>query len=80
MINDALKSTERDHNIEVRAQQDDISMFGDPAGVFGPGTALETILARLGKAGLEPNKKKFQVLEPRKIPAPTSPNGLMGPS
>ena len=61
MINDALKSTERDHDVEVRAQQDDISIFGDPAEIFGPGKALETILEKLGKVGLEPNKKKFQV-------------------
>ena len=61
MINDALKSTERDHDVEVRAQQDDISVFGDPAEIFGPGKALETILEKLGKVGLEPNKKKSQV-------------------
>ena len=60
-INDALKSTERDHNVEVWAQQDDKNIFGDPAEIFGPGKALETILAKLGKAGLELNKKKFQV-------------------
>ena len=51
----------RDHCVEVRAQQDDISIFGDPPEIFGPGKALETILMKLGKAGLEPNKKKFQV-------------------
>ena len=45
----------------MRAQQDDISIFGDPAEIFGPGKALGTILAKLGMAGLEPNKKKFQV-------------------
>ena len=56
MINDALKSTERDHDVEVRAQQDDISIFGAPAEIFGPGKALETILEKLGKVGLEPNK------------------------
>ena len=61
MINDALKSTERDHDVEVRAQQDDISIFGDPAEIFGPGKALETILEKPGKVGLEPNKKKFLV-------------------
>ena len=36
-INGALKSTERDHCVEVRAQQDDIRIFGDPAEIFGPG-------------------------------------------
>ena len=61
-INGALNSTERDHCVEMRAQQDGISIFGEPAEVFGPGKALETILAKLAKAGLEPNKKKFQVL------------------
>ena len=61
VINDALKSTERDHRAEVRAQQDDISIFGDPAEIFGPGKALETILVELGKADLELNKKKSQV-------------------
>ena len=35
--------------------------FGHPAEFFGPGKAFETTLAKLGKAGLEPNKKKFQV-------------------
>ena len=45
----------------MRAQQDDISIFGDPVEIFGPGKALETTLAELGKAGLEPNKKKPQV-------------------
>ena len=61
MINDALKSTERDHRVEVRAQQDGISILADPAEIFGPGKAFETILVELGKADLEPNKKKFQV-------------------
>ena len=78
-IPDALKSTERDHSFEVRAQQDSKSIFGDPAEIFGPGKALETTLVKLGKAGLKPSKKKFQVLEPRKAPAPTSPSGLMRP-
>ena len=38
-----------------------MSIFGDPAEIFSPGKALEKALAKLGKAGLEPNKKKFQV-------------------
>ena len=79
-INDALKSTERDHCVEEQAQHDDISIFGDPAEIFGPGKALETALAKLGKAGLEPNKTKSRCLGLRKIPAPTSPSGLMRPS
>ena len=54
-MNDALKS-ERGQCVEVRAQHDGISIFGDPAEIFGPGKAPETILAKLGKAGLDPNK------------------------
>ena len=61
VINEALKSTERDHCVEVRAQQDDINIFCGPTEIFGPGKALETILVELGKADLELNKKKFQV-------------------
>lgn len=61
VINDALKSTETDHGVEARAQQDDISLFGDPKDIFGPGKALETLLEKLSEVGLEPNKKKFQV-------------------
>ena len=49
VINDAPKSTERNNGVEVRAQQGDKSIFGDPAGVFGPGQALETTQAKLGK-------------------------------
>ena len=45
----------------MQAQQDDRCIFGDPAEVFGPGKAIGTILAKLGKPGFEPNKKKFQV-------------------
>ena len=45
----------------MRAQQGDISIFGDPAEIFGPGKALYTTLAKLGKAGLEPNRNTFQV-------------------
>ena len=75
VINDALKSTERDHDVEVRAQQDDISIFGDPAEIFGPGKALETILEKLGKVGLEP-----KCSEPPKTPALTNPSGSTRPS
>ena len=45
----------------MRAQQDHISIFGDPAEIFGPGEALETTLVKLRKAGFEPNRKKFKV-------------------
>ena len=60
VIDSALKTTEAEFGIEVRAQQDDISLFGDPDKIFGAGKALESILEKLSEVGLEPNKKKFQ--------------------
>ena len=78
-INGALKSTERDHSVEVRAQQGDISTVGDPAEIFGPGKALETTLAKLGKAGLDPNKKRFQVFGTTVVAGADKPGWLMTP-
>ena len=45
----------------MRAQKGDITIFGDPTEIFGPGKAPGTNLGKLGKAGLEPNEKKVQV-------------------
>ena len=54
----------------MRAQEGNIGIFGDPAGVFGPGKAPEITLAIIGKSGAEPNKKSFRCLEARIAPAP----------
>ena len=54
-------SIERDHAVEVRAQQEEKEHFNDPSGVFDPRKALDTALAKPGRAGLGPKPKKFRV-------------------
>jgi hypothetical protein len=62
-IDSALKGIEAKFGVEIRgAIQDDMTIIGDADKVFGPNGALESLLALLEKAGLKPNRSKFQCL------------------
>jgi len=63
-IDSTLKETETLYpGIEVRAIQDDITIFGDPLLIFGEGKALSFITdSLLANAGCTPKLEKFKVL------------------
>ena len=54
MINSALKGIEALVSTEILAIRDDMTLMGDPVDIFGPGKAMESSLALLAKADLEP--------------------------
>ena len=61
VIDKALKAAES-NNVEPRAQQDDIHLWGDPDEIFGEDGTLARLLADLKAVGLDPNLTKFQLL------------------
>ena len=62
VIDAAIKATELKFGITIRAIQDDMTLLGDAADIFGVNGALEFLLAELAKVGLEPNRGKFNVV------------------
>ena len=72
-----LKAVERKHpGVEVKAIQDDVDLYGDPADILGDDGALEFLLAELKRiAKLKPNRKKFQAY----TPTPEAYNAALAP-
>ena len=61
LLDGILKETERRFpEVETKAIQGDVGLYGDPAITLGEGGALDFILAEFRKADLKPNLKKFQ--------------------
>ena len=65
-INTAIKNTVAAYpDVEIHAQQDDMSIFGDPTDIFGPSGddgALAFLENQLDQLKLEPNRKKYKAL------------------
>ncbi len=79
-IDKALKNTEAScPGVEVKAIQDDISLWGDPEQIFGEGNALDILLQGLRAVGLEENEKKFQAYGTTETARSMIPNGLTQP-
>ena len=56
LLDGILKETERRFpEVETKAIQGDVGLYGDPAIIFGEGGALDFILAGFKKVDLEPN-------------------------
>ena len=72
-----LKAVERKYpGVEVKAIQDDVDLYGDPADILGDDGALEFLLAELKRiAKLKPNRKKFQAY----TPTPEAYNAALAP-
>jgi len=64
VIDEAMKSTEEEFGIIIRAIQDDMTLLGDAKVIFGTNGdngALEFLLSALEEVGLVPNRSKFKI-------------------